>query len=239
MASDYKCTVGGRLGRSAEWLPEEITFNNIRNGWDISLSKKGFVATRKNDRKLSENEFDKWRTEAREIATRLLDSVTYLMDYHSTRSKHRHSDTATNSGRGGNSIIAELPSPTYTLTVSGPPPSVSDIQEFWRDLEENLPRYNAVSYYLDAVNATSETEAAASLYKAVEIIEQSAGGERVAPSRLGFSKSSWKMLMQNLNYRRHAEGTLASPKRELSLEGCRGMVREIIEKLRSREQTET
>ena len=123
------------------------------------------------------------------------------------------------------------------MTSYGPLPSADDIKTFLYDTEK-VPLYGeAVGHYLSALEFDSESAIATELYKVVEIIEEAYGGEKTAPTKLGYPPRDWSSLKRNLNWGlRHIPGKFQPPRRKLSVNELFGRVREIMERYRERQK---
>lgn len=236
MDSGYDYTVSGSFGKAAEWLPQEkIEFKQIDKGWNIVLSKEGYVAKREIPQKPVPTESETYKAEARGIASQLLKALTYIMFETKGHNETKPSDSEMIKGPSEISIVAEIPSPALSWTMRRTQtPSIDEIQRFWQDLKTNSVFCKAVDYYLSGLLADSKVEAATELFKAIRIIELDYGGEHNTYSRLGYSKESWKSLRYNIQWLgRHTPEELKQvPKHEMTLDECKRMVKYILEKIR-------
>ena len=137
MASGYDCMVSVSLGKNVEWIPSEMKFNDLHQGWDITISKQGVDARRKMPQEPTETESAQFEKELKEVAIRLSEALTYLMNVRTTRSEPRPSEKVMVTGPGHISITAEMLSATYSLTVYARHPQLAASKSsgaIWRQI---------------------------------------------------------------------------------------------------------
>ena len=227
----YQISISGSWREQAKWLPKEVVFGDVDDGWSVTLSREGFTTTRES---YSCEDSTRYQIEARELASRLLDNVIYLANIRSTHGEPTPPTTTQITGPGSVSIVPNQISVSVSLTSHGPMPSIEDVYEFRRQLEATPRLDGAIAYYLNGLKAASESEMATELYKAIESTEVHYGSARSAYQGLRYPKSKWSSLKHNLQWlgRHTPEKLKQRPKQEMSIEDCRKTVREILEQFR-------